>query len=138
MNALQPVERALKTILCRTADRRPCRFFATFKAFIQGAAHQAGVGGFGVADKARIMDLVAAQAEVSGGSDVVLVNTTLPAALCHLTPRLGRIIFIGKAALGGGLDFQGIGLRTVGGSDEIIMGGFCVFEPGGPFGDIIG
>jgi hypothetical protein len=34
------------------------------------------------------------EAEVSGGSGVVLVNTTLPTALRHLTPRPGLIMFI--------------------------------------------
>ncbi|WP_213684421.1 hypothetical protein [Roseicyclus sp.] len=36
------------------------------------------------------------EAEVSGGSGVVLVNTTLPAALRHLTPRQGLIMFIAQ------------------------------------------
>lgn len=34
------------------------------------------------------------EAEVSGGSGVVLVYTTLPAALRHLAPRTGCIMFI--------------------------------------------
>ena len=34
------------------------------------------------------------EAEVSGGSGIVLVNTTLPTALRHLTPHPGLIMFI--------------------------------------------
>lgn len=42
------------------------------------------------------MDLVAAQAKVGGGSNVVGLNLT-PAMPRHLAPLLGGVVFIGQA-----------------------------------------
>jgi hypothetical protein len=146
----------LQPILCGATDRRAGRLLATFETFIQGAAHQAGLGGFGVADKARIVNLVAAQTEIGHGDDRVVAANTIwatglrfnvgvtnleiptTAVSSDITTLLRRIIFVGETPLGSGFNFEGISLRAVSSSHEIIMGGFCVFEPRGPFGDIIG
>jgi hypothetical protein len=146
----------LQLILCSAPDRRAGRLLATFETFIQGAAHQAGLGGFGVADKARIVNLVAAQTEISHGDNrVVAVNTIwatglrfnvgvtnleIPTAAVSgdIATLLRRIILVGETTLGSCFYFEGVSLRAVGSSHEIIMGGFCVFEPRGPFGYIIG
>ena len=102
------------------------------------------------------MYLVAAQTEIGHGDNrVVAANTIwatgrrfnvgvtnleIPTAAVSgdVTTLLRRIILVGKTPLGGGLDFQGVSLRAVCSSHEIVMGGFCVFEPRGPFGYIIG
>ncbi|MCR9113070.1 MAG: hypothetical protein NXH84_07355, partial [Rhodobacteraceae bacterium] len=129
LNALQPVERAFQTILCRTADRGARWLLAPFEALIQGAAYDAGLCGLGISDQARVMDLVAAQTKIGGRHNrVVIINAFPGTIMCtdDVAALLRGVIFIGEAAFGGGLDFQRIGLCAVGGRHEIIMGGFGV------------
>ena len=107
MNALQPVERALQTILCRATDRRAGRFLAALEFCIEGAAHDARVSSFRVAQTTRFMDLVAAQSEVGRrrGNTVAAHNGFGTPIRCNLTTRLRGVIFIGEAPLGGSLNF---------------------------------
>ncbi len=67
LDALEPVERALKTILRGTANRRPRRLLAARKPLIEGAAYEARVGGFRVTDQAGVVDLVMPETKVGYG-----------------------------------------------------------------------
>ena len=113
-----------------------------FKPLIEGATPETGVGRLRIADDAGVVDLFAAvQSEIGGGcSNVVrIANEVSPRALLpHITLCLRRVIFISHSALGGCLDFKCMGLRAVGGRDQIIMRGFGTSQSGGTLGGVIG
>ena len=123
------------------AQGRACGFFAAFEPLIQRAPHDARIGGFGVAELAGLVDLVAAQSEIGrGGFNVAVSNLEIsPAAVAsHLAPRLRGIVFVGQATLGAGLDLQRMGLRAMRRRDEIVMGALRSLQPGGAFRHIVG
>ena len=55
----------------------------------------------------------------------------------HLAARLCRVVLIRQPAFGDRFDLQRIGLRAMGGGDQIVMSRFGGLQPGGPFGDVI-
>ena len=55
----------------------------------------------------------------------------------NLAPRLRCIVFIGQPTLGAGLDLERMGLRTMRGGDEIVMGALGALQPGGAFRHIV-
>ncbi|MBW6496652.1 MAG: hypothetical protein K0B16_19260, partial [Burkholderiaceae bacterium] len=56
LNALQPIEGTLQTVLCGTSDRGTGWFFTVLEFCIQGAANETGIGGFRVAQLTCFMD----------------------------------------------------------------------------------
>ena len=137
LNALQPVERTLQPILCRTADRGARWFFPALELLIQSAAYNARISGFRITKTPRFMDLIAAQTKISGCRNVGRLYLT-PTMASHFASRLRGIIFIRQPAFGGRFDFQCIGLRAMRCCDQIVMGSFGVFQTRSPFGDIVG
>lgn len=65
------------------------------------------------------MDFVAAEAEVGGGGNVVLLNVgmlvapVLSAVSCGLSALLRRVVFLGQPHFGAGADRQGVRLSAV-------------------------
>jgi hypothetical protein len=76
LDALEPIERALQSVLCRAADRRARRFFPTLEFFIKGAAHNAGIGNLGIAKLAGLMDLIATQTKIGRRCRTNIVGTS--------------------------------------------------------------
>ena len=74
----------------------------------------------------RFVDFVAAQAEISGGSGVVPVNTTFPTLLRHLAPILRGVVFLGQFRVGA--DCEGQGLRAVS-FDNYVISRFIGLRP---------
>jgi hypothetical protein len=127
LHPLQPVNRALQPILCRAADRRPRGFFTTFEFIVERAAHDAGIGNFGIAQLAGLMDLAPLQTQGGSAWDnfVHIANEVSPRALlADIAARLCGIVFVRQTALGSSLDFQRISLRAMCRYDKIVMRGF--------------
>ena len=77
------------------------------------ALNGAGVFRLCIAHLAGFVDFVAAKAKVCGGGDVVLINTTFPSALRHLSPVLSGVVFLRQPHLSAGADCKGEGLCPI-------------------------
>lgn len=90
---------------------------------VEGAAGHAGVGGFGVTNRASFVNFLGGEADVRGGRDEsILARNTFWSASGDFTPFLISVIFVGEAALGEAFNLQRICLRAITGGDHFIMG----------------
>jgi hypothetical protein len=77
-----------------------------------------GLGEFGVADLAGLLDFHARQPKIGDRSHRDIYSGYILPRLANLAPR--RIVFIGEPTLRLGLDFQCIGLGAIDGGDQVV------------------
>jgi len=82
-----------------------------------GAANNAGIGLFRVADDARFVNVFARKANLGDSADLVLARNMIPqgrtiGASRHLATLLGGVVFIGEPPFRACLDLQSVGLSV--------------------------
>jgi len=98
-------------------------FLAALEPVIGRAAHDTGIGRLGVADLARLVDLVVSQAKVGcRGLKTLAAFKTFRPPFGHFAPRLRLIIFADQTPLCSSLDLERVSLRTVSSNDQIVTG----------------
>jgi hypothetical protein len=100
--------------------------FAGGNSGVDRAANDTRVDFLGIANDARFVNVFAGEADVCrrGRRKVVLVwnDFRAPGLLTNFAPFLRRIVFVSKSPLRLRFDFKRVGLRTVGGGDQFIVG----------------
>lgn len=84
---------------------------------IEHAANDAGVGDLGVADDPGFVEFFRSHHFGSGGKFLVRKLAPITAMGGNFLSLLSRIVFIGEAALGTGLDLERVRLRPIRGGD---------------------
>jgi hypothetical protein len=82
---------------------------------IYRAPNDARIELFRIADRAGFVNFLAGKADIGGRGDLVLAGNMIPQrrairAGCHVAPFLRRLVFVGKSALRGRVDFQRVSL----------------------------